>query len=75
MKKIIALLILVSSLLAIVSCAAINPNGEVSVLWSDFNDKELAEVRDALDRAFYIENINYTHYCIKCAGILISKPY
>ena len=62
MKKIIALLIVLVSLFSIVSCGAINKDGEVSVLWSNFSDKELAEVRDALDRAFYIENIKYTHY-------------
>lgn len=63
MKKIIATLLLVAVMvLSMASCGAINKDGEVSVIWSDLKDEYLATIADALDRAMYIENINYTHY-------------
>ena len=62
MKKLLAILLLAALSLTLFSCGAINKDGEVSVLWSDMDDEFLATVADALDRAMYIENINYTHY-------------
>ena len=63
MKKIFALLLLLTlALSALVSCGAINKDGEVSVLWSDMDDEFLFTVSDALDRAMYIEHIDYAHY-------------
>lgn len=63
MKKIFALLLLLTlALSALVSCGAINKDGEVSVLWSDLEDEYLFNVSDALDRAMYTKNIDYAHY-------------
>ncbi len=64
MKKLIAFLLLTAILLTAVSCGAINET-EVSVLWSDASDEYLATVADAVDRAMYIKNIDYTHYDAK----------
>ena len=61
MKKLIAFLLLTAILLTAVSCGAINDT-EVSVLWSDMSDEYLATIADAVDRAMYIKNIDYTHY-------------
>ncbi len=66
MKKIIAtILLLTIAVLSFASCGAINKDGEVSVIWSDFSDEYLFTISDALDRAMYIENIKYTHYDAK----------
>lgn len=64
MKKIITLILAVAlSLTALVSCS-INDT-EVAVIWSEQQDDYLFTVSDALDRAFYIENVKYTHYDAK----------
>ena len=61
MKKLIALILSLTLVLAFLpSCGAINKN-EVAVLWSDYNDEYLFTIADAFDRAAYIENIKYTH--------------
>ena len=65
MKKIISLLLIAGMLLSLASCGAINKDGEVSVLWSDLGDEYLFTISDALDRAMYIEKIDYTHYDAK----------
>ena len=62
MKKLIALILSLTLVLAFLpSCGAINKN-EVAVLWSDYNDEYLFTIADAFDRAAYIENIKYSHY-------------
>lgn len=64
MKKIITLVLVVAlALTSMVSCS-INEN-EVAVIWSNQSDEYLFTVADALDRAFYIENIKYKHYDAK----------
>lgn len=61
MKRIIAILMLAAIVVSFASCGAINDT-EVSVLWSDMSDELLASYADALDRGFYIENINHKDY-------------
>ncbi len=66
MKKLITVLLLVIlSLSTLSACGAINKDGEVSVLWADMSNEYQFTISDALDRAMYIENINYTHYDAK----------
>lgn len=64
MKKIIAVFMLLSLALGMVSCGSVNDK-EVSVLWSDAEDEYLATIADAIDRAMYIKNVSYTHYDAK----------
>ena len=64
MKKIITLILAVAlALTAMVSCS-INDT-EVAVIWSEQSDDYIFTVADALDRAFYIENVKYKHYDAK----------
>ena len=62
MKRIVSILLLIVTVFGLASCGTINRKSAVSVLWSDMSDTYTAAVADALDRAMYIKNVNYTHY-------------
>ena len=68
MKKFIAFVLIATMLLGLAACGAINET-EVSILWSDLSYNEDGSIAmvpnsliNAIERAMYIENINYTHY-------------
>ncbi len=61
MKKLFALLLLLSLALTLVACGPINKS-EVAIIFSDAEDAFLTEMQDALDRTMYIKNIRYRHY-------------
>ncbi len=61
MKKFVAILLVAVMLLSFASCGAINKS-QVAVVWSNTSDAYLASMKNAIDRAFYIENIKADYY-------------
>lgn len=62
MKKGIAMLLLVALVLGLCACGPVNEK-TVAVLWAD-GDKAVSpnSLINAMDRAMYIENVDYTYY-------------
>lgn len=61
MKKFVAILLVVVMLLSFASCGAINKS-QVAVIWANTTDSYLSSLKNAFDRAFYIENIDADYY-------------
>ena len=75
MKKVLSLLfvsLLVFSTICFSGCGAINKT-EVSILWSgDSEVKVPNSLINSMERAMYIENIDYTHYGAGMEGQFIN---
>ncbi len=62
MKKFVAIMLAVMMVLSLAACGPINET-EVSVLWADLADTKLHNsLENSMDKAMYVESINYTYY-------------
>ncbi len=62
MKKIVAIMLAIITVLTMAACGSINKT-EVSVLWADRADTKLPNsLENAMDKAMYMESISYAYY-------------